>query len=280
MTTGNPQKQVLSPYEQAHSLFIASSGMPEQHSTISSTLSWTIEDTSPISDTGEDDDIQYARALQFVGHVQQELINRQNLYNEFLDTMKNYDSRNGNIQELVANVYQLLRGYNHLIVGFTQFLPANLQQTLLHYVQNDAEQAIAATAVSMEDINVGRQMQVSYGQLPTRFVMQGGVGGAYLLPYGAMSPCGNMSAMTMPIIGQFTTTSSSDSVVDQMDGYLAKRLGPIEASIQEMQQLLNSTHHEIIQTKAAIALLHHTYVAGGNAVSMRESDIISNLSST
>eukprot|EP01031_Cornospumella_fuschlensis_P029903 gene29903-36108_t len=62
-------------------------------------------------------------ALIYLDQVKMEFSDRPQIYNEFLDIMKNFKNQSINTPGVIDKVKNLFRGYPKLILGFNTFLP-------------------------------------------------------------------------------------------------------------------------------------------------------------
>ena len=62
-------------------------------------------------------------ALLYLDQVKMEFGDKPEIYNEFLDIMKNFKAQEIDTPGVIEQVSQLFRGYNKLILGFNTFLP-------------------------------------------------------------------------------------------------------------------------------------------------------------
>mmetsp|Transcript_18797 Transcript_18797/g.25908 ORF Transcript_18797/g.25908 Transcript_18797/m.25908 type:complete len:511 (+) Transcript_18797:67-1599(+) len=62
-------------------------------------------------------------ALLYLDQVKMEFSDKPQIYNEFLDIMKNFKAQSINTPGVIERVKNLFRGYNKLILGFNTFLP-------------------------------------------------------------------------------------------------------------------------------------------------------------
>ncbi|KAJ1454683.1 hypothetical protein M885DRAFT_521244 [Pelagophyceae sp. CCMP2097] len=62
-------------------------------------------------------------ALLYLDQVKMEFGDKPEIYNEFLDIMKNFKAQEIDTPGVIEQVSQLFRGYNKLILGFNMFLP-------------------------------------------------------------------------------------------------------------------------------------------------------------
>jgi paired amphipathic helix protein Sin3a len=77
-------------------------------------------------------------ALDFLDQVKTTFDDRIDVYNQFLDIMKDFKAHNIDTPGVIARVRELFRGYPHLILGFNTFLPPGykieLEEDELHSV--------------------------------------------------------------------------------------------------------------------------------------------------
>ena len=62
-------------------------------------------------------------ALSYLDQVKYKFGNQPQVYNDFLDIMKEFKSQSIDTPGVIARVSQLFRGHPELIVGFNTFLP-------------------------------------------------------------------------------------------------------------------------------------------------------------
>eukprot|EP00618_Florenciella_parvula_P037990 CAMPEP_0119508100 /NCGR_PEP_ID=MMETSP1344-20130328/27809_1 /TAXON_ID=236787 /ORGANISM="Florenciella parvula, Strain CCMP2471" /LENGTH=139 /DNA_ID=CAMNT_0007544803 /DNA_START=106 /DNA_END=522 /DNA_ORIENTATION=- len=71
-------------------------------------------------------------ALLYLDQVKMEFQGKPEIYNEFLDIMKNFKAQTIDTPGVIRRVSQLFRGYNKLILGFNTFLPEGYKIELSH----------------------------------------------------------------------------------------------------------------------------------------------------
>lgn len=62
-------------------------------------------------------------ALAYLEKVKRQFSDQQNVYNQFLDVMKDFKAQNIDTSEVIKRVSELFRGHKDLILGFNTFLP-------------------------------------------------------------------------------------------------------------------------------------------------------------
>eukprot|EP01111_Echinosteliopsis_oligospora_P013713 TRINITY_DN4992_c2_g1_i1.p1 TRINITY_DN4992_c2_g1~~TRINITY_DN4992_c2_g1_i1.p1 ORF type:complete len:494 (-),score=115.30 TRINITY_DN4992_c2_g1_i1:8-1489(-) len=71
--------------------------------------------------------VNFESALDFLDTVKSQFSAQPRVYNEFLDIMKSFKSREMDTEEVIAKVKELFKGHDNLILGFSLFLPPGYQ---------------------------------------------------------------------------------------------------------------------------------------------------------
>ncbi|GAB5037077.1 Hypothetical protein NocV09_06000010, partial [Nannochloropsis oceanica] len=78
-------------------------------------------------------------ALLYLDQVKIEFSEKPEIYNEFLDIMKNFKAQEIDTPGVIQRVSTLFRGYNKLILGFNTFLPEGYKIDLAQLEEMDRQ---------------------------------------------------------------------------------------------------------------------------------------------
>ncbi len=123
-------------------------------------------------------------ALLYLDQVKIEFGDQPEIYNEFLDIMKNFKEQNIDTPGVINRVSSLFRGYNKLVLGFNTFLPEGYKIDLRDIEEmNRAHEAHEAkvheaklAAAAAEIIEAGRMSNISGTPLSIGMPPQRGLG--------------------------------------------------------------------------------------------------------
>lgn len=85
-------------------------------------------------------------ALSYLDQVKYKFGNQPQVYNDFLDIMKEFKSQSIDTPGVIARVSQLFRGHPELIVGFNTFLPPGYK------IEVQCNEAVRSLQLNFKDI--------------------------------------------------------------------------------------------------------------------------------
>ena len=90
----------------------------------------------------------FGDVLNYMKEVKREFSDRPRIYNEFLDTMRNFKTNKLDAPGVILRLRRLFRGYTHLILGFNIFLPQEHQIELKDLAEGEKmEQAMGGNMI-------------------------------------------------------------------------------------------------------------------------------------
>ncbi|CAM9232388.1 unnamed protein product, partial [Discosporangium mesarthrocarpum] len=129
-------------------------------------------------------------ALLYLDQVKIEFGNKPEIYNEFLDIMKNFKAQHIDTPGVIRRVSNLFRGYNKLILGFNTFLPDGYKIELSDIEEMNRVHALEQA--NMRRMGTGAAPQDAEAVTPRSMTVGVGSGpvGAAGANTGAMAPSG------------------------------------------------------------------------------------------
>mmetsp|Transcript_3267 Transcript_3267/g.13082 ORF Transcript_3267/g.13082 Transcript_3267/m.13082 type:complete len:868 (-) Transcript_3267:1491-4094(-) len=113
-------------------------------------------------------------ALIYLDQVKMEFSSKPEIYNEFLEIMKNFKAQEIDTPGVIRRVSNLFRGYNSLILGFNTFLPEGYKIELKDIEQIERERDAAAAAAAAAAASHGRPAPGGDFRAPKTLAMQPG----------------------------------------------------------------------------------------------------------
>mmetsp|Transcript_14412 Transcript_14412/g.15981 ORF Transcript_14412/g.15981 Transcript_14412/m.15981 type:complete len:88 (-) Transcript_14412:100-363(-) len=74
--------------------------------------------------------VKFENALEFLDRVKTVFKDNVRVYNQFLDVMKDFKAQTLTTPGVISRVKSLFKGHSDLLLGFNNFLPADVKITL------------------------------------------------------------------------------------------------------------------------------------------------------